>query len=93
MDATTAVEAFQEHNNCLVVITIRMPRKPSAQKLWLEGKALSSLDTNGVRSLLAFASVLCSELNCLTMDAAILSLLYALDFQLAENEFAKTQTK
>lgn len=83
-DITEAIATFQEQNRCLVVITTRMARLPTAQHLWMEGKALSELNTNGVRTLLGFASVQCGELNCQTMDAAILSLLYALDFQLAE---------
>ena len=58
--------------------------------IFLEGKALSEHDASGVRSLLAFASVKCSAMNHLTLDSALLALLYALDFQLAEVEFART---
>jgi len=60
---------------------------------WLEGKALSPVGKDGVRSLLAFASVKCLGSRHQTMDAAYLALLYALDFQLAQAEFDRVPKK
>jgi len=72
-----------------IVITLRAVAAGGTADFWLEGKALSEVSADGVRSLLAFASVKCLASHHKTTDAALLALLYALDFQLAENEFAK----
>ena len=70
---------------------MRPTRGSEVRDIWLEGKALSEHDVNGVRSLLAFASVRCLGSRHQTMDSALLALLYALDFQLAQREFDSTK--
>lgn len=92
-DTTEALRAFEEQNNVRIVVTMRATRDPAPADIWLEGKALSQVEHDGVRSLLAFASVKCLGMRHKSLDAALLALLYALDFQLAENEFAKTIPK
>lgn len=88
-DTAEIIRSFEEQNRVRVVITLRPTRGTDKVDFWLEGKILSEHDANGVRSLLAFASVQCLASNHKTTDAAILALLYALDFQLAEGEFRK----
>jgi hypothetical protein len=92
-DVTEAVAAFQQHNHCRVVITVRQLLPPAVTGLWLEGKALSERDVDGMRVLLCSSSVTCAELNTLTMDSAILALLYRLDYALADEEFRATLKK
>ena len=87
-DCAEALRAFEEQNRVRIVITVRPCRGQEAADFWLEGKALSEHDVSGVRTLLAFASVKCLGSRHTTMDSAVLALLYQLDFQLAEKEFA-----
>lgn len=93
MDAAEAWQAFQDHNDVRVVVTMRTVMGANPADLWLEGKALSRVGSDGVRSLLAFASVKCLGSQHKTVDAALLALLYALDFQLAQAEFDKVPKK
>lgn len=90
-DVVTAIQAFEEMNSVLIVVTLRPTRGGASADVWLEGKAMSRHDASGVRSLLAFASVKCLGSRHKTLDTATLALLYALDFQLAQAEFDKTR--
>jgi hypothetical protein len=90
-DFAEALRAFQDQNRVRIVITVRAVAAGGTADFWLDGKALSEVSADGVRSLLAFASVKCLGSRHRTTDAALLALLYALDFQLAENEFAKVK--
>lgn len=92
-DTAEALRAFQDQNDVRIVVTLRLVANGGPADFWLEGKALSRVDTSGVRSLLAFASVRCLGSHHKTTDAALLALLYALDFQLAEAEFDKVEQK
>lgn len=92
-DTTSALHAFEQQNSVRIVTTLRSCSGNGVEDIWLEGKALSGRDTDGVRSLLASASVKCSGSRHKSLDAAFLALLYALDFQLAESEWQKTERK
>jgi hypothetical protein len=92
-DVAEAYQSFQEQNKVRLVVTTRLAATGGTADLWLEGKALSPVDASGVRSLLAFASVKCLGSHHKTVDAALLALLYALDFQLAQAEFDRVPKK
>lgn len=91
VDVASVMRAFEEMNCVHLVVTLRTCKGEETPDFWLEGKALSWHDTNGVRQLLAYQSVKCGSTGLKTMDAAVLNLLYALDFQLAEVEWAKSK--
>jgi len=93
LDSATALQAFQDQNKVRIVVTLRLVANGGPPDFWLEGKALSQVSADGVRSLLAFASVKCLGSRHQTTDAALLALLYALDFQLAEKEFDMVKKK
>jgi|SRR5689334_13841858 len=88
-DCADAVRAFETQNNVRIVVTIRPQRDSPEADLWLEGKALTVPAAGAVPVLLAFASVKVLGGGSLTVDAAYLKMLYALDFQLAEEEWQR----
>jgi hypothetical protein len=93
IDVAEAIRAFEHEHSGMVVITLRPCRSLANPDIWLEGKLLAQMDVNGVRSLLAFASVKCLGSRHKSLDAATLALLYALDFQLANNVWLETGIK
>lgn len=90
VDVAAVLVAFEQMNQLRLIVTLRTCEGMETPDCWLEGKALSKVSVSGVRSLLAFASVRCGSTGLKTLDSAVLNLLYALDFQLAENELART---
>lgn len=90
-DTASALSAFEEQNKIRIVTTLRSALHQGQPDLWLEGKALSERSENGDRTLLAFASVRCLAMNHKHLDTALLALLYALDFQLAEKEWGEAE--
>lgn len=92
-DLAEALIAFERQNNVRIVITFRTCKGTEAPDMWAEAKAIGKADSSGVPSLLVLASVRCGGSNFQTVDAAVLSLLYQLDFQLAEREWAASAPK
>lgn len=87
-DCVEAWKAFEEQNQVRVVMTLRSTNAPESRDLWLEGKCLS-MSTAGVVPVLLVSAQLTNLLTRhKTMAAAVFGLLYALDFQLAESEWA-----
>lgn len=80
--------AFEKQNSCRIVVTTRSCQNTERPDLWFEAKAISLATAGVVPVLLASAQCSCGQANLQTMAAAILKLLYALDFQLAQAEFA-----
>lgn len=90
-DTASALEAFEQQNNIRIVTTLRTAKHRGEADIWLEAKALSERSENGERTLLAFASVRCLAMNHKHLDTALLALLYALDFQLAESVWGEAE--
>lgn len=78
---------FEKENSVEVLVTITTEVKNNKQDLRL---TLQPYDTKGEEVApmpWAFVSATCSSTNRKTLEAALLALLYQLDFKLARNEF------
>jgi adenylate cyclase class IV len=88
-DLIEVIRAFEVQNSVMVTITGKMVEKAGKIDLQWEAKAWETKQTLSGRQLLGFASVRCTEKRLATMEAVVLQLLYALDFQIGEGELAR----
>lgn len=91
-DIALAVVAFEEQCRCRFILTMRSCPDATEPDLWWEAKAVGIEGASVVPVLLASAQCRCGQEQYRTMEAAILFLLYQLDFQLGEREWAKTRS-
>lgn len=89
----TALHSFEQSTQSRIILTIRSCGLNEHGGIWWEAKAIEKTDGSTVPRLLASAQLSCAEANTRTMEAAILKLMYALDFQLAELEWRSAETK
>ena len=81
------IKAFEAQNSVELRITGQIV--DGSQRMDLRWEAVAydgDPDAPGAK-ILGLANVRCLEKRLVTMEAVLLQLLYALDFQLAENEF------
>jgi hypothetical protein len=88
VDLAAVMAAFQGINRCRIVVTLTVEEKGPSSDIRAGAVALRDDPDGGGVKTLASANVLCLANRHRTVDAAILSLLYKLDFQLASEEFA-----
>jgi hypothetical protein len=87
------IKAFEAQNSVEVVLTGQIVDGVKATDLrWTAFAYEGDPDEPGAKYS-ASASVRCLEKRLVRMEDVILGLLYALDFQLAENEFVKLGTQ
>jgi hypothetical protein len=85
------VKAFEAQNSVELVISGQVVDGTRSTDLrWTAVAYGGDPDAPGA-PILALASVRCGEKKLRTMEAVLLQLLYALDFQLAENEFRSAE--
>jgi len=81
------VKAFEAQNSVELVISGQIVDGTRRTDLrWTATAYDGDPDAPGAK-ILALASVRCMEKRLVSLEAVLLQLLYALDFQLAENEF------
>lgn len=85
--------AFEAMNRVKLEIRIGRVDDGPASDLALTALAHQEGTEIGDQAPLASASVRCSAMNLKTLDSAVLALMYRLDFQLAELEFARAKTE
>jgi len=82
------VEAFELQNSVRIELRATLTIwKGSRDLQWVASAFSRTVEGTGVLPL-AYASVRCGEQRLVTMEAVVLRLLYALDFQLAQRELA-----
>lgn len=81
---------FEEQNRVNIEITVTRVREGSAVDLLLSAKAWDPSADRRVVKPLACQSVLCRAERIRTVEGVLFYLLYQLDFQLAEHEWAGT---
>lgn len=92
-DTAQALNSFEESNNVRIIVTIRSCGLSDGGNMWYEAKAITRPSAGVVPALLASVQLSCGALNIKTMDAAIMNLLYQLDFELAAKEWASVKQK
>jgi len=89
VDVKYVLAAFQEINKCRLIVQITIEGSPSRPNLILQVEAWDNLDVPVEPVRLASQRCPVGSLGPRTMEAAILQALYALDAQMAEEEFVK----
>ena len=93
MDLVTTVEAFEHVNSVRIELRAYLTTWKEIRDLqWVAEAFERSVEGSGVKPL-AYASVRCGEQRLVTMEAVLLQLLYALDYQLAQHEFTNAEPK
>lgn len=87
------VSAFQDTNNCIISIEMRVGVIAGKKSLELVGHAWNNHTGKEAKPLLASASVRCSALRLASLEGAIIRLLYAVDSQLAWGELGSEVKK
>lgn len=86
------VAAFEQQNTVRVELRSELTKWNGARDMvWTASAFPLSPTVAGVKPL-AYANVRCLEKRLVTMEAVLLQLLYALDFQLAEKELGGSGT-
>jgi hypothetical protein len=91
-DIQDILRAFEVQNSCEIVLSAqRMDWKGKVDLVWTATAWDGDPQETGVR-LLASVRLGCGETWLVRMEDLVLRLLYALDFQLAEQEFVRKAT-
>lgn len=92
-DVTDLLYGFEKQNECVVICTFQTEGQRGKLTIVLTMHACSVKPVSVERADLASVSVICSDLNLKTWNAALTHALYALDFQLALNEMQPDAAK
>lgn len=92
-DVTDLVAGFEEHNNVRLSIRFSRVSKQGVPGLMVVAEAWPPEDDLAEVKPLASVNVRCLALNLRTWNAVLTHVMYALDFQLALNEFESAATK
>lgn len=90
VDIAAVLDAFQETNRVRVTVEIQLADPGEKAILYLQATAWMREEESGGQLPLVLQSARRALGPRQTMEAAIFQLLYALDFQFAEDEFART---
>jgi len=93
VDVKYVLAAFQEINKCRLIVQITVEGSASRPSLILQVEAWDNLDVTAEPVRLASQRCPVGSTAPRTMEAAILQALYALDGQMAEEEYARTHSK
>ena len=93
MELVDLIKAFEKQNGTEVRFEAQLVDGQKGIDLRWRAMAYDTDPDNPEARLLASVSVRCGEKRLVTMEAVLLQLLYALDFQLAQSEFAKVEPK
>jgi hypothetical protein len=92
-DLVTTMMAFQHINHCRLEFRMRIPNDAKRLEALLELSAWEDNPESGEAKLLASARCLAGYSDRRTVEAAILQHMYALDAQMAEEEFRNAENK
>lgn len=92
-DVTDLLQAFEMHNEVKLKVSIAHLSTPKGPDLAVVVEATGKSRKFGEVTQLALVSVKCSALRLNSLMSVITHALYALDFQLALNEFGVAETK
>lgn len=92
-DVTDMLLGFEEHNHCRIAFRFGLVHSGKTPTVAIDGEAWTEFLGEPGAQLSASVNVKCSDLNLRTWNAALIHVLYALDFQLALNEFEGAGTK
>lgn len=92
-DVMDIVRAFEEHNSAQTFFRFNVGMVGKRPELFLTAACWGKDQETTVVPSSASVSVKCSDLNLKTWNAALTHVLYALDFQLALNEFESVERK
>jgi len=92
-DVTDLVGAFQDQNRVKVYFRFNVGKIGVAPEVFLTAECWGVDQETTEVPPLASVSVKCSALNLRAWNAVLTHVLYALDFQLALNEFGSVETK
>lgn len=87
------VEAFERQNSVRIRLRGELTNWNQSRDIQWTAEAFENTLERSGQLALACASVRCMEQRLVTMEAVLLQLLYALDFQLGLRELADTKTK
>lgn len=87
MDVTDLLLAFEQQNEVQLTMMLVPLKYPKGPDLAIIVKAEGKSRKDGVLCELASVSVKCSGMNLKSLQSAVTHALYALDFQLALNEW------
>lgn len=93
VDVKYVLGAFEQINKCKLEINIYLQGTPARPEVWLKMWAWEPLVDRMEAKPLAYQKTLIGSSGPRSMEAAILQAMYALDAQMAEQEFAKTIRK
>ena len=90
LEMVEVVEAFEQANSVRIELRAELTTfQGRRDMLWTASAFERSIESGGQLPL-AYANARCGEKRLVTVEAVVLQLLYALDFQLAQHEFAST---
>lgn len=92
-DVRDMLMAFEQHNSVKLELRVSVQSLNGRPDVVIAGIAHESAEAIGVAPPLASVSVRCSAMNLKHLAAALTHVMYALDFQLALNEFEATKPK
>lgn len=93
MDVTDLLVAFEQQNEVSITVSMMTLRTPKGPDLAVMVSASGKSRKSGEVTQLASVSVRCLALRLNSLASAITHALYALDFQLALNEWGVAETK
>lgn len=89
-DVTGNLIAFEAINNVKIVLRLETGDRNGYADLLVAAVAEGRTEVDGVLPVLASANVKCSDMKSMSLEAVVIRLLYQLDSNLADGEFAKT---
>ena len=93
LEIVEIVEAFEQANSVRIELRAELASFLGKRDMvWTASAFERSIDRGGQLPL-AYANVRCGEKRLARVEAVVLQLLYALDFQIAQHEFASTIIK
>jgi len=92
-DVAEALASFEEMDGLEIITVMRRATTGKTKDIRITVSAYRIGDYELGATALAFVSATCLATNRLTLDAALLALLYQLDFKLALNEFPEAKVK
>lgn len=92
-DVAFVMEAFQSLNSCILSLCFEVTVRSGVPDLMVIANAFTLNDATAERVVLASFRSSLRQLNCQTMESAIISCLYRLDARLAQHELSLEQPK
>jgi len=92
-DVTELLVGFEKHNNVRLSLRVSAVTRGKSPALVIVAEAWPTVDEQAVHGPLALVNVNCSDLNLKHWNAVLTHVLYALDFQLALNEYGSVEQK